>query len=549
MIDEWKSSSSVMRLTFALVFIVSLISILFGILNYPVVGHDAYVHLNWLDQFSSLREQGVSYPRWLPDSFGGFGAPTFYFYAPLVYWVASLFYSIGIHSPSLLYQAAQVLFSLASVLTSFILLRQMDGSRMRSLLGALVYSFLSYRFCDVYIRDALTEHAALAFLPLIFMQFTDRLHSIVVYALGWTGLFLTNLPTAYICVISVTFVLLARRAFREIPLQGISLLIAIAASAVYLFPAFAFRGLVHQRHLFDLPMHTCQFGFVILDLFQGHFDWLRILSVATIIAAVLLLLKKQWAGGWSRNGWVWLIALAVFMQIPFISAPVWHIFPGMPFVQFSWRWNVILLLAIAAIYVKNDSSWSNSIIIGLALITLLSELTLSRNIFSRPTLPINAYRMDAPEYAPKWASNDPNEVIAITQRRMSDVQAVLLGLTMPDDSVFLISKSPTEWRFKVRLSRETQVRFHQFYWPYWKLYRDSTEITVMPDPNGLATSLLPAGQYEIALRLERSKSETAGSTASLVGLGILAIFLAGAGYRWITKEHEEQPVQVVTRNM
>jgi hypothetical protein len=253
------------------------------------------------------------------------------------------------------------------------------------------------------------------------------------------------------------------------------------------------------------------------------------------------------------------------MQIPFISAPIWHLFPGMPFVQFSWRWNGILLLAIAILCSGAVSAPSPdradpsagagtaplhiNIIIGLALITLLSELTLSRNILSHPPLPINSYRMDAPEYAPKWTSDDPSEVIGITQRRMSDAPAILLGFTMPDDSVTLISKSPTEWRFKVQLSREASVRFHQFYWPYWKVQKDSTEISLAPDPNGLATALLPVGQYKIALRLEKSRIETVGSTVSFIGLTISVILLAVAGYRWITKEVDEHPVPVATRNI
>jgi hypothetical protein len=548
-IDEWKSAQPFARLTFSLVLIVSFISVLFGIFCYPVIGHDAYVHLNWLDQFPSLFEQGILYPRWLPDSFGGFGSPTFYFYAPLVYWIAGLIYLVGIHSPSALYQIVQLGFSIVSVFTCYFLLRQINGSQLRSILGALVYSFISYRFCDVYVRDALTEHAALAFLPIIFLRFPDRLRSIAIFGLGWSGLFLTNLPIAYIGVISVTFVLFAQRNFKEMPLQALSLVIAIAASAAYLFPAFALRGLVHQRHLFDLPMRASQFGFALLDLFQGHFDWLRILSVATIIAGIICIFLFRKSSSVATRPWLWLIAVAVFLQIPFISLPIWHLFPGMPFVQFSWRWNGVLLLAISAIFVKGESKAINCIFIGLALITLLSELTLSRNIFSHPPLPINAYRMDAPEYAPKWTSNDPNEVIGITERRMSDAPAVLLGFNMPGDSVAIISKSPTEWIFKVQLAREASIRFHQFYWPYWRLHRDTTEITLAPDPNGLASTLLPAGQYSIALRLEKSEIETVSSTVSLIGLALLTIVIACAGYRWITKGRVVHPVQVATRKV
>src|SRR5665213_7904 len=398
-----------MKFSAALVLIVSVLSILFGVLGYPVIGHDAYVQLNWLDQFTKLCAEGIAYPRWLSDSFGGFGSPTFYFYAPLVYWIASIFHLLGINSPSALYQVVEILFSFLSVFTSYQLIRQFHAAKWSALIGTLVYSFLAYHFCDVYIRDALTEHAALAFLPIVFLRFPDRFRSIAVYGLGWTGLFLTNLPMAYLAVISVAIVLLARRSFNEIFLHIISFVIAIAVSAIYLFPAFALRGLIHQRHLFDLPMRTSQFGFALLDLFQGHFDWLRMLSIATILGGLLCFVILIRNSNKETRAWKWLIAVAIFFQIPFISVPLWHLLPGMPFVQFSWRWNGVLLLAIAivcsgavpapsqigsvsAVLAKGEGTapLRNCIFIGLAIVTLLCEFTISRNLFTRPPLPINA---------------------------------------------------------------------------------------------------------------------------------------------------------------
>jgi hypothetical protein len=546
--EEWNSAQPVERTAFILVAAASFLNVLLGVLNYPVIGHDAYVHLNWLDQFTRLAAQGVCYPRWLPNSFGGFGAPTFYFYPPLVYCAASCFHVLGVSSASALYQFVQITFSFLAVFTSFILLRQQNGTRSRAITGSLLYSFLAYHFCDVYIRDALTEHAALAFFPIVFLRFPDRIRSTTIYVLGWTGLFLTNLPISYIAVILVLVVLCAHRSFKELPIQAVSLIIAIAASAIYLFPAFGLRGLIHQRHLFDLPMHTSQFGFALLDIFQGHPDWLRTLSVATIIAGVICFIAMLKNSDSESRAWKWLIAVAIFFQIPFLSAPLWHVIPGMPFVQFSWRWNGILLLAIAAIFMKGRTSIVHCVIIGLALTTILSELTLSRNIFVRPPLPINSFRMDAPEYAPKWASNDPYEVIGIAKRRMSDPPAILMGLTLPGDSIGLVSRSPVEWKFSVKLDRAVPVRFHQFYWPYWKLYKDSTEILLAPDPNGFTSAELPAGQYSLSLKLERSTFESTGSNVSHFGCSLLAILLAFTSYRSITKRRDSTSPPATTRN-
>src|SRR4029077_12163050 len=147
----------------------------------------------------------------------------------------------------------------------------------------------------------------------------------------------------------------------------------------------------------------------------------------------------------------------------------------------------------------DSSRLYNCIFIGLAIVTLVCEFTIARNLFHPPPLAVNSYLMDAPEYATKWTSNDPAEVIGITLRRPSDPPALLLGLTMPGDSIGLISKSPGEWRFRSQLARPTPVRFHQFYWPYWNAHSDSTGIALAPDPNGFATAILPAGSSIVDL--------------------------------------------------
>jgi hypothetical protein len=549
--QDWKLAQPVERTAFVLIAIASFLNVLLALLNYPVIGHDAYVHLNWLDQFARLTSEGIFYPRWLPDSFGGFGAPTFYFQSPLVYWCASCFHALGLISPSHLYQATQLLFSFLSVFTSFFLFRQHGSTRLRALAGALLYSFLAYRFCDVYVRNAFTEHAALAFLPLVFLRFPDRIQSITISAIGWTGLLLTNLPIAYIRIVSGIILILARRTFSVIPTQIAAFTIALAASALYLFPVFALRGLVHPEHLFNLPMNTSQYGFALLDLFQDHFDWLRVLTVTTIMGGAVCFISLIGNPDREYRPWKWLIAIAVLLQIPFLALPFWNLIPGMTFVQFSWRWNGVLLLIIALNAGTHAKTFPSifSIFIGLALITILSELTLSRNLFIRPPLPINSFRMDAPEYATKWASSDPSEVIAIAQRRLSDPPAILLGLTLSGDTVALTSKSPNEWKFSAKLDRAAPVRFHQFYWPYWKLYKDSIEIPLAPDPNGFATAELPAGYYPISLKLEKSEMENTGFITSLIGCSILIILLIVSSYRAITKPREITSPPTETRNI
>ena len=535
--EEWRTSEPVLRLAFVLVWIASAISVLFCLLDYPVIGHDAYVHLNWLDQFTRIYKEGICYPRWLPDSFGGFGSPTFYFYPPLPYWVAGVIHSECAVSASCLYNILSLVGSLGACGTAWLLLREYSAKKLVVLTGALAYGFLGYHLCDVFVRDALGEHWALMFLPIVFggsgeateprLLRAGIIERIGLLSLAWGGLFLTNMPLAYLAFLSMLVWVVAQKAWRKLLPQAIGLIVGALTAAIYLIPAIILRSDIHQRHLWDLPMHTSLFGFALLDMLHGYFDWLRVLSVGTLICGIIVIVSQMRAGGTKRNGWFWIGVVAVLLQIPLLS-PLWRILWGMPFVQFSWRWNGILLLVVAVSSVTSPRKIIPCVLIGLSIVTILGEIVLSRNLIWRPPLAITSYRTDAPEYVPKWASNDPSEVITTTQRRMSDPPATMLGLVMPGDTVREISHNPVLDTFEVNLQRPTQVRFHQFYWQLWYAVGidSALQSALQPDANGLATLNLPAGHYRLVLRLTEGFMFFSHRGMSWFGLSIMVLFLS-----------------------
>jgi hypothetical protein len=529
---DWNKADLDWRLALILLAAASAVSLFFGIFGFPVVGHDANVHLNWLDQFTRLREQSVNYPRWLPISFGGFGAATFYFYPPLPYWLASFFHSIYAMSPSGLYNTLITLASIASVFTIWYLLRQYSSNRLTIVACSLAYSFIAYRFADAFVRDALGEQWALVFLPLIFLRFEDRFQRIVMIAIGWSGLFLTNIPTAFIAAISAAIIILldpSRRRKKEIFDYAISLIFALAISANYLLPAFALRNLIQSQHLWDT--HFVSTGFAILDLLQGQPGWLKTLAGVTLLAGIVCVIATWRDRKFTTRGWFCTAIVAILIQIP-IAGSWWH--SAIPFgvIQFSWRWNGVLLLAIAVMSVSSKRTAMPLVLMGLAAITLVGQARIANEFFLHPKLPFDRYRNDAPEYSPRWAPANAAEIRAIAWAHIDDPPATLLGFTFPGDSVHFISQTPTERLFNVQLSRATPTRFHLFYWPYWKGFRGNDTIGLQPDAYGFATAQLPAGSYEIRLALVRSPYETAGAIISYFGLAILVGILIWISVRY-----------------
>ena len=520
---SWRNAERHERAAFVFVVVASLISVLFSLAGFPAVGYDANVHLNWLDQFTRITAYSIAYPRWLPVSNGGFGSPTFYFYPPLEYWVASFFRLFLPYVPSPFYNLMALVASVGSLFTFAVLARQYSGRPLIIATATLAYSFLAYRFADVFVRDALGEHWAMMFLPLLFLRMRGRFQSIAVLSVAWVGLFLTDIPLAILAGVSVAITVVAERRIASLVEYGVSFVIAVAVGAIYLLPATFLRVFIHPRHLWDIYIRTT--GFAVLDLIRYH-GWLRFFTVATLGAGTLLLfiVSKKKAGSW----W-WIAFVAVLLQIP-IFAPLWH-WHEASLVQFSWRWNAILLLVVAVVFAFRPARVMSAIMIGLALITIAGAIRLSNDFFLHLKLPLDAYRIDAPEYQPAWVPNDPEIIYAYARHHIGDPPAMLLGLTGPRDSIALIHGTPTTITFQVHLTRPAPARFHLFYWPYWKAMKGSAKIALFPDPLGIATANLPSGNYRLELHLVKSREERLGSKISLAGIVLLLAVIALAFIR------------------
>lgn len=522
-VASWRSATTLERWAFAVVAVASFVSLAFSLAGYPTMGHDADVHLNWLEQFSRLAHQGLWYPRWLSDSNAGFGSPTFYFYPPLPYWVASVVRWFVWFIPSPFYNLIALLPTLGSLLTARFLLRQHSPNQLAVWTGALLYSFLAYRFADVFVRDALTEHWALMFLPLLFLRIENPYRAIAILAIGWAGLFLTNIPIAILAVASVIVKYGVERDVRGLRHHALAAALAACIASCYLLPATFMRGFIHEEHLRDIVFRST--GFALLDLFANH-GWLRFLAAATLIAGGIYVAMQRPG---KSNGWWWLTLLCVVLQIP-IFWPLWHVHLA-SLIQFSWRLDGVLLLALAVAIAVERTRLVSILAVSLALVTLVGESRLASNFVIQPPLPFDQFRMDAPEYTPAWTPENPGIVRTLTWQHYYDAPAQLLGLTNAGDSIGLLSKVADSKTFRVHLTRATPARFHLFYWPYWKAHTDTQSVTLKPDAYGFAEAQLAPGDYYLRLELIHSREEIVGGYVSIVGAIVLVALLGVARTR------------------
>src|SRR6476469_8300516 len=84
-------------------------------LHHRLLNDNLQVYWVWADQFTAELARGNLYPRWLPDSYAGLGAPVFYFYPPLAFYLAALFGLTGISTYASLIAAFGVAFAASGI--------------------------------------------------------------------------------------------------------------------------------------------------------------------------------------------------------------------------------------------------------------------------------------------------------------------------------------------------------------------------------------------------------------------------------------------------
>ncbi len=536
------------------------IQIIYGF-TLPIVGDDAMYHLNWLDQFSQLRSKGVDYPRWLTHSYGGFGSPTFYFYPPLPYFLGSFLSGLTANITTL-YQIVAFIATAASCWTCYYYLRVLRIGAMPAIAGSLFYAIAPYRFVDLYARNALGEHFSFIFLPLLLASIElirsskgfDRkaLKSIVIAALGWAGALLVNIPAAVILAITFLAYGIVRlrghlsRAYFAVLGGAVGALIA----ALYLIPVFELREHTQMNHIFDIGSQEQKWSFILLEFFQNELTAARILnaltlllSVACLVACIIAWRKKRAAGEHSEfmPALIAVFSLGVFFQLPGIAALVNEITP-INLIKYSWRWNVILTLALAIVVAKvRMPRIGSSIALACVLIATLVVAARFGNEFAihKPYEVLKAYYHDAPEYVPMYAEK---EYYAVTRFAQVNKLAPDVIYNPAQGQIKLTGRSPRKILYTTSVTAPMGVIFHQFYWPQWKLWNGDREIALGYDEYGRAVGQLMPGTYKLEMRLESTAGEATGAWLSLAGVLLL---IGGTVYLLITRRKAQPDAEVI----
>jgi hypothetical protein len=340
----------------------------------PSCGHDFDFHLvSWFDCLNSWRH-GILYPHWAPSANFGTGEPRFVFYPPLTWMLGA---ALGLILPWQFVPATLTFMLLAATgLATRALARQLLTDDAATLAGCAAV-FSGYALFTAYERAAFGELAGGYWIPLLLLfalRERNPLGSIwhraldgsaAPLALVLAGCWLSNLPlgvmACYLLTAAAVAAALLARSWAPMLRAALAASLGLGLTAVYLLPAVVGQRWIDLRQAIDDPGERIENSW----LFARHADPAlaehdTVLLKASIIAASMIAvalgcLLVCWGRGKlleARRWWIplALIPLAVlFLQLP-LSLPVWNLLPKLRFLQFPWRWLVVLEAPMALFF-------------------------------------------------------------------------------------------------------------------------------------------------------------------------------------------------------
>ena len=373
-------------------------------------GHDFDFHLaSWLDAAGSWRH-GLFYPHWASSPNYGAGEPRFVFYPPLTWMLGS---ALGLVFP---WKGVQLVilcsFLAATGLATRMLARQALPEGPATLAGCAAL-FSGYSMFTAFERSAFGELAGGFWIPLLLLLvFRERNPqatlwrtafdgSAALLALVMAGAWLSNAPlgvmASYLLAAIALAVALLRRTWAPIVRALVAVTLGLGLSAIYLVPAAVEQRWVEIRQATDDPGLAIENSF----LFGRHADpnlelhdvelW-RVSTIAVaMIGLALICIFVAWRRGLFRQRSWWvplaLIPVAVLLlQLP-VSLPIWNIVPKLRFLQFPWRWLVVLEAPLGIFFaaaVWPTRRWLRAAVIAVSGAIFLSITTVTIFIFHQP---------------------------------------------------------------------------------------------------------------------------------------------------------------------
>ena len=505
-------------------------------------GHDLSFHMNgWMEVAQQWRE-GVVYPRWAGQANYGSGEPRFLFYPPLSWILGG---ALGNFVPWLFVPVA---FDICAIFLAGLAMHA--GAREwfsepDATLIAVAYALNPYMLLTVYVRSAFAEMLAASLLPLMVLWIVrDRparqlfLPLAVTVAAAW----LTNVPAAivmtYAAVVLLAAMTVLRRNSRVFLFGAGAIVLGMALAAFYIVPVLYEKNWITLGQVLSAGVRPsdnflfARTGEIQHDRFLRHLSWLAVGELAVTTLAIFA--TRSWRKSRPKLWWSLMIltVMSLSLMLP-VSVWVYRLMPDLRFVQFPWRWLLILSAAYAVFVVAavgrfRGKPWLYAVFFAALIASCNLTLQARCDPADTPFMISNLYHTGygytgTDEYVP--AGGDNYEIKPdFPQFRLRGED----GAAPPAGAYARVSHWSTyRKQLTVESSQPLQVELRLMNYPAWQARRNGSRIGLGSDElTGRMVLALPAGHSEVDVRFVRTPDLWLGDGISLAAL----IFLGGFWY-------------------
>lgn len=477
---------------------------------YP--SHDGLFHVARIDQFHKSILYGQFPPRLAPTILNGQGYPLFIVNYQLPYYFAEIFMLFG-NNPVFAFKSTMAVTYILGAVFAFFLFKQFASS-LASLTGAIVFSYLPYRFANLYTRGSLGESVAMVFVPLFVLGLhlvkNKNRWALTVLALSTFGLitshtiiFLLFLP---FFVLYLIFQIKPKR--RVLTQFLIGVFLGIISSSFQLLPA-----IFERKYL--------KFDQNLMDLFNGHFlnlyQLLRIpkegVNIGTafqlgitsifILALCTVFLAK------SKKTYLLFFAAVILGSIFLIhtrSVWLWRNMPFLNYILYPWRFLSLTVVSFAflGVYLVDSVRYKKLLASAIIVLTIFT----SRHYFLKST------QTDPQPPTESLTTQNEFDPIWTTQKSFSNTRLI----TTPGEiSIINLSHAPFLVNFDAQTKDVTRVTINKLYFPGWQVEINNMKVQPFPQ-DGLISFDLPSGTSKVVLKFGETRIRKVANLVSLAAL-------------------------------
>lgn len=520
-----------------------------------IQSHEGLSYPMRLAQVARCWEDGLWSARWFPDLNNGQGYPFLSFYAPGLFFLAGLFHAAGA-SLALSLKLPVLLGAAAGAAGAYRLARLATGPP-GAFVAAALFTYAPYHVRDLFIRGDLTEYVAAGVLPwslfavlrlrrrraardILFVAVTGALPILTHNILG--------LFTGGMMVVAALAATASAGAGERVRTAAAAL---VGGAGTLLLTAFFWAPALHEKQFVRIDAMT-QGIYAVEENFVSALDLVARpavpgigqdlpmsfelgLPALVLLAVAALTLRKAPASARPVLALSGVAFLGGLLLATPLGAPVYRAVPLLRFVQFPWRFFVLVSLGAAVLGGAGlgaflDRRRSTVRLTGAAVAVVMIVAAVRPILGPKPNGRIPGWAVDPAELArTRQTTTGVGEYQPVWVTEREAPRGFERGVKVVGEGRARgTGRRAGRYDFTVEAAAPVTVILRDVYFPGWEATANGASLVLGPLPGpGLIRFELPSGTHQIRARLEPTSLRRDARRVSAAAAALALIALGG----------------------